>query len=208
MKKSKISSILYDAPNWFRSWYIPATFDDLDDTDLMVIWGGEDIGTSIYGEKPYLRNSGYAPSRRDIIEMRFIDEAKKRNIPILGVCRGAQLVCAMDGGKLWQHVTSHAGGNHTINLKDGRKIKTNSLHHQMMIPRDGNELIGWADCRSPIKYNEQGAHEVETIEPEIVYFPDMKALGVQGHPEYLTRNHELCIETDRLLKERFNVGIF
>ena len=113
-------------------------------------------------------------------------KAQELGIPILGVCRGAQLLCALAGGYLIQHVNNHAGRGHLIQTKDGGLMPVNSIHHQMCIPFDtDHELLGWANERlSDIYIDEDSTVDID-VEPELVYYPKLKGLGIQWHPEAL-----------------------
>lgn len=178
--------------------------EDFDKIDALVIWGGADISPSIYGEPVHPRCGATEElSLGDKIEQAAVNAAIARKIPIIGVCRGAQLVCAMAGGKLVQDVGGH-GGDHKITTKDGRSIVTSSVHHQMMYPfqmdKDAYDLIAWADHpRNTREY--AGVTEVPPVEPEIVYFPKIKALGIQGHPEFMNRNDEFVTYCNQLVRE-------
>ena len=158
--------------------------------DALVIWGGEDISTSLYKEKASkFTYSGPSLSHRDKVESEACQAAIDRNIPIIGVCRGAQLVCAMAGGRLIQHVTGH-GGSHAMDTFDGMKIITTSVHHQMMYPFDiDHKMIAWSSERqSNIYINDTGLNDERMnnkMEPEIVWFPKIRALAIQGHPEFV-----------------------
>lgn len=158
--------------------------------DALVIWGGEDISPSLYkSEVSRYTWASSELSRRDWVESSAIQEAIKRDIPIIGVCRGAQLVCAMAGGRLIQHVDNH-GTSHYITTFDGKKVVSSSVHHQMMYPFDvEHELLAWAEKpRSRGVYiigdNSSDPSMEAKDEPEIVWFPKIKALGIQGHPEF------------------------
>lgn len=158
--------------------------------DALVIWGGEDISPSYYNEKA-AKHGSYAPdspSRRDVIEASACRTAIDRGIPIIGVCRGAQLVCALAGGSLIQHVDNH-GRTHDMMTKDGYVFATSSVHHQMQYPYDvEHELIAWAHPnRSSIYITEASDNDPKMVgkkEAEIVWYPKIKALGIQGHPEF------------------------
>ncbi|MGL5079099.1 MAG: gamma-glutamyl-gamma-aminobutyrate hydrolase family protein, partial [Waterburya sp.] len=95
--------------------------EDLDGCNLLILWGGEDISTSFYGEKSVYSDSDEKLSHRDRIEKNLAEEAVRRGIPILGICRGAQLLNCLDGGKLFQHVDKHTQA-HKVKLQDGRWI--------------------------------------------------------------------------------------
>lgn len=164
--------------------------NDWTGVEALVIWGGEDIATGIYGEKASSYTHAQTDlSRRDAVEVRACKEAIDRGIPIIGICRGAQLVCALAGGALIQHVDGH-GRTHNLVTDDGRTIETSSVHHQMMYPfHVEHKMIAWSDERRSRMYMRAGDildnDMFSRVEPEIVWFPTIKALGIQGHPEFM-----------------------
>jgi putative glutamine amidotransferase len=160
--------------------------EDLNDSfKLLILHGGEDISPSIYGEKPIKTSGPPKPSHRDVLEMEALTKAWKLNVPVLAICRGAQLACAMLGGKLYQHVPFHNNGEHALVVKanPSRKIRTNSYHHQMMIPSSGEILAHAGVCGAQRFKGDTAVMEV-IEEPEVVYWNEVKTLGVQGHPEW------------------------
>lgn len=199
----RIASALYDE-NYFGEADVVQLPDDLNH-DLLILWGGEDISPYLYGEPVVAARAGASPSRRDELEMALIDEAIRKGIPILGICRGLQLLCAHQGGKLFQHVDNHAGASHGIVYK-GEVFRTNSCHHQMVIPNDDMEVVAYTPVLSPYKITTRKIKD-EGDEPEIVYFPKIKALGVQGHPEWLDQRSDLTRLTRHLLEEKLNVRL-
>lgn len=179
----------------------------LEGARMLVLWGGEDISPAIYGQKAVKAHSGDIPSRRDMCEVTLAHAAVKMGIPILGICRGAQLLCALGGGSLYQHVDNHAGPNHDM-IVGHEVIETNSVHHQMMITTEEMEVIGYTPARSPLKWLDQSDPITnKDAEPEVVYIPKMKALCVQGHPEWLGNRHHLVKLVKLLCGEKFNVEI-
>ena len=151
--------------------------------ECLILWGGEDIATSIYGENPNKHVYNKYPSARDLREMKLVNKAIELNVPIIGICRGAQLLCAMAGGTLAQHIEGH-GGSHPVTLddEDGSVIRCNSSHHQMMLPPPSAKILatseyvtGIDEHNKPIKYDRAN---------EVVWFPNIKALGIQPHPEW------------------------
>ena len=163
------------------------------EVDAIVIWGGEDISPSIYNHRvSKFTGASDKMSDRDIVEYGLFQAAVDAGIPIIGVCRGAQLACAASGGSLVQHVSGHAGTPHGVTLADGRNILVNSLHHQMMYPFETeHKLLGWSEKKLSKYYIGQDdvdidhMHDADTPEPEFVYFPETKALAIQGHPEFM-----------------------
>ena len=134
--------------------------------DILIFEGGTDINPEIYGEKPG-KYTQRPDSGRDNIEIDAFNLARDENIPMIGICRGAQLFTALLGGKLIQHVNGHMG-NHEITTKGGKILVSSSCHHQMMVPPREHELLAIA--------NQQ--------DPEVVFYPQAKALAIQGHPEW------------------------
>lgn len=183
----------------------------------LVIWGGADIDPSWYGQKPnHTVWTNDVPSNRDQLEVEMATHAMKLGIPIIGICRGAQLMCALSGGCLVQDVTTHAGGWHQILCQDRREFSCPSLHHQMMFPWPYNdkapgcefELIAWATPRRSRHYwgepNEEGIPvDLEvTVEPEIIYIPATKSLCIQSHPEFVhERGHPFVRYTLELVAQ-------
>ncbi len=169
-----------------------ADFDD--EVGCLVFWGGTDIHASLYGETPnkYNQNKDTKPSSRDAVEWTLMKRAITRGIPMIGVCRGMQMMTAMDGGKLVQHVDNHHS-NHELITSDKQRILANSCHHQMALlnevklSKGETELLAWTPGISRVYLGEEDKPICSKLfkEPEVVAFHSMRALGIQGHPEWL-----------------------
>src|ERR1700752_5461016 len=73
------------------------------EVDAIVLWGGTDIHPDFYNRSVHQRNHcPQAPSQRDWFEWELMREAVAQHKPIIGVCRGAQFICAFAGGILIQ----------------------------------------------------------------------------------------------------------
>jgi anthranilate/para-aminobenzoate synthase component II len=174
--------------------------------DAVVLWGGQDIHPSLYKQEAHPQNgAGVLPSERDTFEHRLVLACKAQGIPLIGVCRGAQLLCAEAGGKLVQHMYGHHHDHHIDTIKN-KRIKVTSSHHQMMYPYDvPHTLIGWSDPPRCTRYEGAGGkdmHEMYTKqEAEIVYFPGIKGLAIQGHPEYAYASKEFIDFCNELVVE-------
>lgn len=143
--------------------------------DAIILWGGTDINPKYYNEEPHPANGYYPDSHRDQYEWQWMSDAIAAGVPIIGVCRGAQFLCAKAGGKLIQHMSGHGMRNHRILTLKGEYTST-SDHHQALIPDAvEHKLIAWA---------EDGI-------PEIVYFPKIKGLAIQSHPEWEEMNNPI-----------------
>jgi gamma-glutamyl-gamma-aminobutyrate hydrolase PuuD len=160
-----------------------------DRNSALVVWGGGDISPCLYNHP----NTGDThaddrPSARDATEWDLMQKAVEMDIPIIGICRGAQMLCALSGGFLVQDVDNHTSG-HGIKTKEGYTINVTSLHHQMMYPFDiDHRMIAWSERRMSPHYKaypgDLDAAKVP-VEPEFVYFPQVKGIAIQWHPEFM-----------------------
>lgn len=198
--------------------YAPFDGAVLDDIDLIIIGGGQDICPSMYGHDNIASQCGEAPSKRDLWEKALFRtnlSRGKKKVPILGICRGAQFLCVMNGGILVQHVDNHGGTNHPLLLIDDpqgdESVLANSYHHQMMWPTGNFKLIGYTKNRSKTwlydVMNTPGVFGVDdaSYNPEIVLF-DTRELAIQGHPEYLDPQDKFAIKTRQLVYHYLGVG--
>lgn len=163
--------------------------DELDTDDCLVVWGGGDISPSLYKREvsPYT-HANKKLSLRDFQEWELMKQAKKLGIPIIGICRGAQMQCALAGGFLIQDVTGH-GRSHPVVTQDGETFTVSSLHHQMLNPFETDHVIIAKSAR-PISDHYIDVKESVTMpcEPEFVWFPKDKGVAIQWHPEFMDVN--------------------
>lgn len=178
---------------------------NMEDADVVILTGGEDISSELYNE-PKGPSTYFTPSR-DAFELREYDRAKSLNKVIWGTCRGAQFLCAMAGGKLIQDMNH--GGSHRLHFYDGEyTCVSNTLHHQMQYPFNlinKEDYYILASTYGISDYYRGGRNEDMEMpninsygqieEPEFVYYPKIKGLGIQGHPEMMDINSpmvEVC----------------
>ena len=182
-------------------WMYGKLVKNLEDADICLLTGGADIHPMIYNEK--VGSYTHAGSARDNYEIDYVRRAKNLGIPIFGICRGAQLLCALAGGKLIQHM-SHPS-SHAIKFWDNKIVcSTSSCHHQMQYPYLMNKsdyyILGYSEGLSRMHLGEDDqeldmpdVNKAGLIkEPELVYYPKLKALGIQGHPEGISDHAPLC----------------
>lgn len=200
-------SVWYDDDHFGKSRSI-RDIEDLKTVDAVVLWGGEDISPKIYKQQAVHAYADNELSMRDKYEVLIANEAIRLGIPIIGVCRGAQLLCALAGGSLWQHVDNHVGRGHLITYK-GKAVFSNSAHHQMMRPTPDDEILAVStDILSPTKYaDEDKGIQTKEPEPEVVYFPFLNAVGIQGHPEWLSYSHDLNVVAKDAIKEKLKLDV-
>jgi GMP synthase-like glutamine amidotransferase len=181
--------------------------DGFEGVDVAIFWGGTDIHPTLYGEgrHPYSQAS-VAVSRRDLFEWKAMLYCKVHNIPMIGICRGAQLMCAFAGGTLVQHVTGHSGaGDHSVTTSEGEEFIVTSCHHQMMYPYNvEHQLLAWSSDNRSECY--EGAYRIamdcmkDKKEPEVVYFPAINGLAIQGHPEWAAPQSEYVDYCKKLVR--------
>lgn len=162
----------------------PKNYKALDKNSLLILWGGSDIATEIYNQTPSKYGSNELKSQRDKFEIDLFNKACDLQIPIVGVCRGAQLMTALTGGTLVQHIEEHNYHNHYVTTDDGTQLETNSCHHQMMVPAEGNPVLAWGSSTQGVDANDNFITYDKV--PEMVYFPSIRGLGIQGHIEWST----------------------
>ena len=159
---------------------------------LVVLPGGEDITPAMYAQRKN-KACGYTSYLRDQKELYAAWVAVQNKVPIVGICRGAQLLNIFAGGSLIQHCDNH-GYWHDLETNDGRIIYVSSTHHQMMIPPQQSELIAWATPRQSTEYViEEGnlkEEEFPEFETDVVSLPTIRALALQYHPEYMQQGSD------------------
>ncbi len=165
--------------------------------DGLLLTGGEDVDPARYGATPHEKLGAVSPSR-DVNEIALIAEARARDLPILGICRGIQILNVACGGTLFQDLPSqHSRGvnhdpggardavAHPLTLEpqsrlakifDQGGITANSIHHQG-IDRLGEGLVATAHASDGL---------IEGIESSN---PKEWLIGVQWHPEELAAAH-------------------
>lgn len=165
--------------------------------DGMIFSGGHDIAPIRYGEEPHQKLQEICPERDDF-DFLLYRLAKEHSLPILGICRGFQLMNVSEGGKLYQDLSlknteslKHSQGHgpsiptHTVKVESGSKfykilgkeeIRVNSFHHQAVKSTSENVAISGKALDNV----------VEAIELKNYPF----GLGVQFHPEMLQAKEE------------------
>jgi putative glutamine amidotransferase len=172
--------------------------------DGLVLTGGADVDPARYGAEPH--PATYIRPDRDAFEFGLFAAARKAGVPVLGVCRGLQVISVALGGTLIQHLPESAigpghqpapatFGTSTVTLAEGSRAaailgaetKVHCYHHQA-IDRLGEGLVptGWAA---------DGAVEAAELPGEFV-------LGVQWHPEQDTDDVRLFAALVEAARER------
>lgn len=178
---------------------LPLTSEHQDIAQFMEICsgflftGGQDVDPAVYGEKPVDKSLLDLCPARDKMETAVIHQARALGKPVLGICRGIQIINAVLGGTLYQDLpfqhpsaTKHHmdkpydSTNHLVKIKAGsplcdligtETLSVNSIHHQAVKDTAG--------CLEVMAAAEDGIVEA-------VYDPGSDFFwGIQWHPEYL-----------------------
>ena len=177
--------------------------DDLREGDVLIVWGGGDISPTLYNKR-VSRYTGASDklSNRDCIEWDLMKRAKELGCAIIGICRGGQMLTALAGGYLIQHVNNHSG-NHMVKTVDHQLIMVNSIHHQMMMPADSDhEVVAWSsEVLSNVHIDEDNDVPVDQ-EPEFIYYPGLKGFASQWHPEMMKADTEATKYVYNFMKDK------
>jgi putative glutamine amidotransferase len=166
--------------------YLPIGATSIAGLDGLLLPGGWDVDPARYGEKPDDKVGDIDPEL-DETEIRLFKEARERGLPVLGICRGQQVINVAMGGSLIQHLEGHEvrafGRKHLAHAAavdpaselgqaaGGREIQVNSLHHQAV-----------GSVASGLKQTATGDDgTIEGLESD-----DGLIVAVQCHPEELT----------------------
>ncbi|WP_018249634.1 gamma-glutamyl-gamma-aminobutyrate hydrolase family protein [Orenia marismortui] len=181
--------------------------------DGLLLSGGEDVCPREYGENPIKEVTMINPDR-DEWELKLYKKAYESNMPILGICRGLQLINIAEGGSLYQDiyqqvndVLGHLSSDteiyhlyHSIEIEEKSKlfdifssnrIDVNSYHHQAV-----------KDLAPGFKVtarSEEGI--IEAIEDKKKNF----VIGIQWHPEDLTMQHSEFIKLFKALVDKARI---
>ena len=160
---------------------------DINKLDAVILSGGNDINPSLYGEDKDAHNTPL-DTKRDSFELEVLNQAYKRQIPILGICRGAQLINIYFKGNLYPTILDldeyiiHKNSIFPIKkvfikrfsklfkIVKKEEVVANSIHNQAI-----------KDVGEDLKVTAKHDKIIEAIEK--VDYPFL--LGVQWHPEYL-----------------------
>ena len=154
--------------------------------DGLLLAGGADLDPALYGATAHAETAGLRPDR-DAGETRLLDAALAQDLPLLGICRGMQLMAVHAGGHLHQHLpelVGHEGhrpspgvyGEHGVRVDSasrlgailGDRVEVRSYHHQGVTDAGKLTVTAWAEDDT-----------IEAVEDPGHRF----AIGVLWHPE-------------------------
>jgi putative glutamine amidotransferase len=191
--------------------------DDISKCDGFVLTGGVDIQPSYYGGEVNYENQppDFQPAR-DAFEKKIYEFAKENQLPVLGICRGMQLVNVLEGGSLIQdlgvegnerHKAAPADKQHAVNIAPGSLLhniagktngQVNSAHHQAI---DENTI---SVQLQPNAWSADDPYIIEGLE-----YKDKSGkpflLCVQWHPERIPGKEQNPLSQN--IKEQFMAAV-
>ncbi len=159
--------------------------------DGLLLTGGGDLCPSTYGEDPKHPQVRYVNLERDRFEVALAEAVMKQGIPVLGICRGMQLLNVVSGGKLIPHVPDVYDELDHFNPEDRRPIHhkvsifPSTRLHQIMGAEEIS-VVSWhhqAICHVPAGWRLSACSADELIEA-IEHETHPWAVAVQWHPEF------------------------
>lgn len=190
-------------------WLTNDITNKIEEADLVIFCGGSDVDPLFYGE-PFGKRIRF-DTERDLDEFLVFNECVRLDKPMLGICRGSQLLCVANNGKLIQDVTNHALSNthKIVDLESKEIYDVTSTHHQMAypfdLPEDSYKIIATSEIRLSDHYldgynNKYNVNQI-LCEPEVIFYPKTRCLGIQYHPEYMRSNSASVKYTKELINK-------
>lgn len=174
----------------------PAVITDMvGNIDGLVLMGGNDVDPALYGEEPQTKLGGIS-IEQDTFDTALYHAAAAGKKPVLGICRGAQLINVLNGGTLYQDMSyakfSSIKHNqedhprqpiHAITIEKGSRLydiygattRVNSFHHQCIKDVAANFTIT--------------ARSKDGVPESIEHTGDTFILGIQWHPEMMSQTN-------------------
>ncbi|MHB0939204.1 MAG: gamma-glutamyl-gamma-aminobutyrate hydrolase family protein [Armatimonadota bacterium] len=170
----------------------------------LLLSGGGDVDPAHWGETPH-PELGNVDQQRDRLEMALLQAALVREAPVLGICRGIQVMAAALGGELWQDIPSQLPGS----PGHFQSMQRREVSHEVRVAPDSPlAAICWpdganADCRLHVNsFHHQAVRQcgngqvpIAWSDDEIIEalaMPEARfVLGVQWHPEEMAASDPL-----------------
>jgi putative glutamine amidotransferase len=172
----------------------------MDILDGIILSGGFDVNPIYYGEEP-TKHVGFTYTPRDLCELFIVKAAIEKDMPILGISRGQQIMTVAFGGKLYQDISDNEESyvnhfqrasisdiGHYVNIVEGTKLHkifdtdrmlVNSFHHQAAKTVPPNFVVAATSSDGIVEAIE---HKTKPI------------MAVQWHPEIMMRKHPVMLK--------------
>lgn len=193
-REIKLSRAYFEAVRLAGGTALVSDYGDIEEllerADGILLSGGGDIEPALTGDIPDDESRGQVSRARDEFEFELVRKAVERDMPVLGICRGMQVIGGAFGGHIIQHMEGHMQTepknvpSHAVTIAENsllfkitqtRSMKVNSFHHQAV----GEGFLGKITAVSADGF----AEALEIADKSFV-------LGIQWHPELLTESIE------------------
>lgn len=165
--------------------------------DALLLTGGCDIDPQVYRERP-MAGLGRVSLQRDVYELELLDAAMERGLPVMGICRGLQVVNVALGGSLYQDMLTQMGGEFG---KHQQTQPTDEPTHEVAFTHGSMaERLFGTQFLSTNSHHHQCVHRVAdqltvsgtTVDGvvEAVEWPEKEIFAVQFHPERMRDDNE------------------
>lgn len=142
--------------------------------DVIFLSGGSDVSPHLYNEENTHSATSFQRDEFCLGLWKKYGESRK----FAGICRGAQFISVMLGGKMCQHMLRHGDGDYMHGVH-GADFQVNSCHHQGIMPHDGIEIIH----SGPTSLGFFG-YDIREFNP-VESFKSKTTFAVQWHPEFI-----------------------
>jgi putative glutamine amidotransferase len=163
----------------------------LERVDALMLIGGPDVDATLYGEAPHPLAEPPA-ELRDAVEIALLREAAGRGMPVLGICRGMQVLNVAAGGTLRQHLPDDlgherhrralgrfAGNEHHVRVEPGSRAREAAGEDRHRVASHHHQGIGAVGARLTVS----GRAEEDGVPEALESADGAWVLGVQWHPE-------------------------
>lgn len=180
MYLEKFNALPFPIPNTLKN---VAQYLDVISPEAIILTGGNDISPTFYENNQVTEEVSQISIQRDQTELQLLQYGCQNRIPIIGVCRGFQIIQVFFGGslvKIKHQLVSHVGQFHKIEIVDKKYSK-------YVMQKDGIQVNS---------FHNFGVHESQLAAPLIpfavckqdgivegFYHPTLPILGIQWHPE-------------------------
>ena len=161
----------------------------LEVAELVCFTGGEDVTPALYGDvaHKYTGNNVYRDAKEGVI----FEQCVHKKIPMVGICRGGQILNVLSGGRMYQHVEGHGRSHSITDVLTGETVYVSSTHHQMIMPSDKALLVASSTLGGEREWYDGAVFkkDISNQDIEVVFYPETQCLCFQPHPEFTSAEY-------------------
>ncbi len=185
----------------------------VESVDGVLLSGGSDIHPFLFNEEP-IKEIGTISQERDFLDFKVLQYAVEMKKPVLGICRGHQVINVFFSGNIYQDISSQTSSQ----IKHAQSAHTNLATHKINIKKDSFLYDIFGDSAEINSFHHQAIKDVadkfdviatsnDGIIEAIEYKGDEFIVGTQWHPEKMTESNEKMQEIfNRFVEKCKNSG--